>query len=148
MANSIKWQEKVTFSIGDTIKVSTTVKEGDKTRTQFFQGIVIAIRGTGTRKNFIVRKIGAGGIGIEKIFPVETPTVTGIEVIKQGKVRRAKLYYLRDLVGKKATKIKDVFVKKDKTQPVVEKIEKVVEEVSSEPEVEEVASETEEIIKE
>jgi large subunit ribosomal protein L19 len=115
MANQIKWADKVEFGVGDTIKVSTTVKEGEKSRVQIFQGIVIAIRGAGEGKNFIVRKIAVGNIGVEKIFPVNTPTVTGIEIVKKGKVRRAKLYYLRDLIGKKATKIKDVFVKKVKT---------------------------------
>lgn len=112
MANQIKWQDKIEFCVGDTIKVSQAIKEGDKTRTQAFQGIVIAIRGEGKGKNFIVRKISVGGIGVEKIFPINTPTVTGIEIIKKGKVRRAKLYYLRNLLGKKATKIKDVFVRK------------------------------------
>ena len=117
MANQIKWQT-VEFSIGDTIKVQQTVKEGDKTRIQNFQGIVIAIRGEGEGKNFIVRKLAAGAIGVEKIFPLNTPIITGVEVIKKGKVRRAKLYYLRDLVGKKATKIKDVFVKKGQAATV------------------------------
>lgn len=139
MANQIKWQDKIEFGVGDTIKVSTTVKEGEKTRTQVFQGIVIAIRGTGERKNFIVRKIAVGNVGVEKIFPANTPTVTGIEIVKKGKVRRAKLYYLRDLIGKKATKIKDVFVKKDQSAqieaPVVseEKSEKKEEKVRPEP---------------
>jgi large subunit ribosomal protein L19 len=112
MANQIKWQDKIQFGIGDTIKVSLAVKEGEKIRTQLFQGIVIAIRGTGEGKNFIVRKIAAGAIGVEKILPINTPTITGIEVVKKGKVRRAKLYFLRNLIGKKATKVKDVFVKK------------------------------------
>jgi large subunit ribosomal protein L19 len=112
MANQIKWQDKIEFCVGDTIKVSQTIKEGEKTRTQAFQGIVIAIRGDGQGKNYIVRKIAVGGVGVEKIYPINTPTVTGIEIIKKGKVRRAKLYYLRDLLGKKATKIKDVFVRK------------------------------------
>lgn len=112
MANQIKWQDKIEFSVGDTIKVSLTVKEGEKTRSQMFQGIVIAIRGTGEGKNFIVRKISTGGIGVERILPINTPSINGIEIIKRGKVRRAKLYYLRNLIGKKATKIKDVFVKK------------------------------------
>lgn len=128
MANQIKWADKIEFSVGDTIKVSTTVKEGEKTRTQIFQGIVIAIRGTGEGKNFIVRKIAVGNIGVEKIFPINTPTVTGIEIVKKGKVRRAKLYYLRDLIGKKATKIKDVFVKKDRTAIVEVPADKVVSE--------------------
>lgn len=112
MANQIKWQDKIEFCVGDTIKVSQTIKEGEKTRTQAFQGIVIAIRGDGQGKNYIVRKIAVGGVGVEKIYPINTPTVTGIEIIKKGKVRRAKLYYLRHLLGKKATKIKDVFVRK------------------------------------
>lgn len=116
MANNIKWQDKIEFCVGDTIKVSTTVKEGEKTRTQAFQGIVIAIRGTGEGKNFIVRKMAIGAIGVEKIFPINTPTITAIEIVKKGKVRRAKLYYLRNLLGKKATKIKDVFVKKVKAE--------------------------------
>lgn len=112
MANLIKWQDKIEFSVGDTIKVSLSVKEGEKVRNQIFQGIVIAIRGRGEGKNFIVRKIAAGAVGVERILPISTPTITGIEIVKKGKVRRAKLYYLRDLLGKKATKIKDVFVKK------------------------------------
>ena len=112
MANQIKWQDKIEFCVGDTIKVSQTIKEGEKTRTQAFQGIVIAIRGDGQGKSYIVRKIAVGGVGVEKIYPINTPTVTGIEIIKKGKVRRAKLYYLRNLLGKKATKIKDVFVRK------------------------------------
>ena len=118
MANQIKWQDKIEFCVGDTIKVSQTIKEGDKTRTQAFQGIVIAIRGDGQGKNFIVRKIAVGDVGVEKIYPVNTPTVTGIEIIKKGKVRRAKLYYLRNLLGKKATKIKDVFVRKGQVATV------------------------------
>lgn len=112
MANQIKWQDKIQFGVGDTIKVSLAVKEGQKSRTQLFQGIVIAIRGTGEGKNFIVRKIAAGAVGVEKILPINTPTITGIEVVKKGKVRRAKLYFLRNLIGKKATKVKGVFVKK------------------------------------
>lgn len=112
MANLIKWQDKIEFSVGDTIKVSLAVKEGEKVRNQIFQGIVIAIRGKGEGKNFIVRKIAAGAVGVERILPINTPTITGIEIVKKGKVRRAKLYYLRHLLGKKATKIKDIFVKK------------------------------------
>lgn len=118
MANQIKWQDKIEFSVGDTIKVSQTVKEGEKTRTQVFQGIVIAIRGDGQGKNFIVRKIAVGGIGVEKIYPINTPTITGLEIVKKGKVRRAKLYYLRGLLGKKATKIKDVFVRKGQSAQI------------------------------
>jgi len=118
MANQVSWQT-ISFSVGDTIKVQQTVKEGDKTRSQAFQGIVIAIRGGGERKNFIVRKLAAGGVGVEKIFPIYTPTISGIEIVKKGKVRRAKLYYLRGLLGKKATKVKDIFVKKGQAAAIV-----------------------------
>ncbi len=112
MANHINWQNKIEFGVGDTLKVSLSVKEGEKTRIQAFQGIVIAIRGTGEGKNFIIRKIATGSVGVERILPINSPVINGIEIIKKGKVRRAKLYYLRNLLGKKATKIKDVFVKK------------------------------------
>ncbi len=122
MANQINWQNKINFGVGDTLKVSLSVKEGEKTRTQLFQGIVIAIRGTGEGKNFTVRKIAVGGVGVERILPINSPIINGIEIVKKGKVRRAKLYYLRNLLGKKATKIKDVFVKKGLSAmlPVVE----------------------------
>jgi large subunit ribosomal protein L19 len=123
MANQIKWQDKIEFGVGDTIKVSQTIKDGDKTRVQAFQGIVIAIRGDGQGKNYIVRKMAVGGVGVEKIYPINTPTVTGIEIVKKGKVRRAKLYYLRGLLGKKATKIKDVFVRKGQVATVEAPIE-------------------------
>ncbi len=138
MANLIKWQDKIEFGVGDTIKVSQAIKEGEKTRIQLFQGIVIAIRGTGEGKNFIVRKIATASVGVEKIFPINTPTVVGIEIVKKGKVRRAKLYYLRNLLGKKATKIKDVFVKKGQKAEVevpVEVIEEKAEAASKEEKV-------------
>ena len=135
MANQVKWQDKIEFSVGDTIKVQQTVKDGDKTRTQAYQGIVIAIRGEGQGKNFVVRKMAVGGIGVEKIFPINTPTVTGIEIVKKGKVRRAKLYYLRNLLGKKATKIKDVFVRKGQAATI---------EVAPAPKAETAASEVRE----
>ncbi|KKT39962.1 50S ribosomal protein L19 [Candidatus Collierbacteria bacterium RIFOXYB2_FULL_46_14] len=131
MANQIKWQDKISFGVGDTLKVSLAVKEGEKTRIQVFQGIVIAIRGTGEGKNFIVRKIATGGIGVEKILPINTPTITGIEILKKGKVRRAKLYYLRDLLGKKATKIKDVFVKKGQKAEIEVPVEATIEKTES-----------------
>ena len=138
MANQIKWQDKIEFCVGDTIKVSQSIKEGEKTRTQAFQGIVIAIRGDGQGKSFIVRKIAVGSVGVEKIYPINTPTVTGIEIIKKGKVRRAKLYYLRHLLGKKATKIKDVFVRKGQSASIdvpveTSKVETKDESVRSEP---------------
>ena len=93
------------FGPGDTVKVVMSVKRGDRDRLQRFEGIVIKIKGSGTSKTFTVRKVSQG-IGVEKIFPVHSPMVKSIEVVKKGKVRRAKLYYLRDKEGK-AAKIKE-----------------------------------------
>jgi large subunit ribosomal protein L19 len=89
------------FTSGDTVKVHVKVKEGDKERIQIFQGVVIGRRGGGTRETFTVRKM-SGGVGVERIFPLNSPTVDKLEVIRRGKVRRAKLYYLRNLRGKAA----------------------------------------------
>ncbi|HSM52449.1 MAG TPA: 50S ribosomal protein L19 [Thermoanaerobaculia bacterium] len=89
------------FRPGDTVKVQVRVKEGDKERLQAFQGVVIARKGGGTREMFTVRKI-SGAIGVERIFPLHSPNVDRIEVIRRGRVRRAKLYYLRELRGKAA----------------------------------------------
>ncbi len=89
------------FKAGDTIKVYIKVKEGDKERTQVYQGVVIAIRGSGNGKTFTVRKVSFG-IGVERIFPYASPSIEKIEIVKKGKVRRAKLYYLRKLKGKAA----------------------------------------------
>lgn len=89
------------FSPGDTVRVHVRVVEGDKHRIQVFQGVVIARRGGGTRETFTVRKI-SGGIGVERIFPLHSPNVDKIELMRRGRVRRAKLYYLRDLRGKAA----------------------------------------------
>ena len=93
------------FNIGDTVKVFVKVVEGDKERIQPFQGVVIARKGSGARETFMVRKISFG-VGVEKIFPVYSPNINKIEVIKQGSVRRAKLYYIREKKGK-AAKIKE-----------------------------------------
>ncbi len=92
------------FAVGDTIKVYVKVVEGDKTRTQAFEGTVIAAGGSGLSRTFTVRKISFS-IGVERIFPYYSPKISKIEVKRQGLVRRAKLYYLRDRVGK-ATKVK------------------------------------------
>jgi large subunit ribosomal protein L19 len=89
------------FKPGDTVKVHVRVVEGDKHRIQVFQGVVIARRGGGTRETFTVRKI-SGGVGVERIFPFHSPNVDKIDVVRHGRVRRAKLYYLRDLRGKAA----------------------------------------------
>jgi large subunit ribosomal protein L19 len=94
-----------TISIGDTVRIHQEVQEGDKKRTQVYEGIVIAIKGAGAGKSFTVRKIASNSIGVEKIFPVALPSIQKIEVKRKGAVKRAKLYYLRDLVGKAATRI-------------------------------------------
>jgi large subunit ribosomal protein L19 len=89
------------FAIGDTVRVLVRVVEGDKEREQAFQGVVIQRRGGGIRETFTVRKISSG-IGVERIFPLHSPNIKDIKVMRRGKVRRAKLYYLRNLVGKAA----------------------------------------------
>ncbi len=94
-------KEQPEFRAGDTVRVHVRVVEGDKERIQVFQGVVIGRRGGGTRETFTVRKI-SGGIGVERIFPLHSPSLSRIEVIRRGKVRRAKLYYLRALRGKAA----------------------------------------------
>ena len=93
------------FRVGDTVRVYVKVIEGNKERIQPFQGICIAKKKGGAREFFRVRKI-SGGIGVERVFPYQSPVLERVEVVQAGKVRRAKLYYLRDRVGKKATKIK------------------------------------------
>ena len=91
----------VDFDPGDTIRVEIQVVEGEKKRVQAFQGIVIQRRGSGPRETFTVRKV-SGGVGVERIFPAHAPGLVGVKVIKRGKVRRAKLNYLRDRKGKAA----------------------------------------------
>lgn len=105
-------RELPSFNSGDTIKVHMKVKEGDKERIQVFQGVVISRRGSGTRESFTVRKV-TYGVGVERIIPFCSPLIDKIEVVKLGRVRRAKLYYLRDKKGKDAkVREKDNFVKK------------------------------------
>jgi len=89
------------FSAGDTITVYYEIKEGNKTRTQFFRGVVLQRRGTGASETFTIRKM-SGSIGVERIFPVNLPALQKIEVNKRGKVRRARIFYFRGLTGKKA----------------------------------------------
>ena len=89
------------FRPGDTVKIHVKVSEGGKERVQIFQGVVIARRGSGTRETFTVRKMSSG-IGVERVFPLHGPVIDRIEVVRRGKVRRAKLYYLRGLRGKAA----------------------------------------------
>ena len=93
------------FSVGDTVKVSVNIREGERERIQMFEGVVIKKQNGGVRENFTVRRI-ASGVGVEKTWPVHSPRIDHIEVVKRGIVRRAKLYYLRDRVGK-AAKVKE-----------------------------------------
>ncbi len=89
------------FAIGDTVRVLVRVVEGEKEREQAFQGVVLQRRGGSLRETFTVRKISSG-IGVERVFPLHSPNIKSIKVVRRGKVRRAKLYYLRDLIGKAA----------------------------------------------
>ena len=103
--NKRTMKEKVeTFGVGDTVKVFAKITEGDKERLQGFEGVVIAKKGGGATQTFTVRKV-VQGIGVERIFPIHSPKVDKIKLIKRGNVRQAKLYYLRDRVGSRATKI-------------------------------------------
>ena len=104
MANQLTHKD-VSFHVGDTIRVHQSIKEGDKSRIQIFEGVVIAMHAKDD-PTFVVRKIASGSVGVEKIFPLHAPVVAKVEVKKTSFTRRAKLYYLRDLIGKAATKIK------------------------------------------
>ena len=98
------------FKAGDTITVYYEIKEGNKTRTQFFKGVVIQLRGTGNTKTFTIRKM-SGDVGVERVFPINMPALQKIEVDRRGKVRRSRIFYFRDLRGKRA-RIKDAAYKK------------------------------------
>lgn len=93
------------FSIGDTVRVGVRIREGKNERIQMFEGTVIAIKGSGISKTFTVRRVSYG-VGIERVFPMHSANVDSVQVVRKGKVRRAKLYYLRDRVGK-AAKVKE-----------------------------------------
>lgn len=98
-----KQNEQEQISPGDLVRVSVKVKEGGKERIQPFEGTVIAVRGSGNSKTFTVRKIATGGIGVERIWPLASPSIEKIKILKKRKQKRAKLYYLRKLTGKEAT---------------------------------------------
>ncbi len=102
----IKDREFPRFNPGDTVKVHLKIVEGSKERIQIFQGVVIGISKKGNRTTFTVRKISSGGYGVERILPLYSPAIDHIEVVRRGRVRRAKLYYLRDRIGK-AARIKE-----------------------------------------
>ena len=95
------------FRAGDTLKVAVRIKEGNKERVQNYEGLCIAIRGQGTGRTFMVRKMGANSVGVERIFPLYSESIESIEVLRKGRVRRAKLFYLRELKGK-AARIKEL----------------------------------------
>ncbi len=96
-----------TISIGDTVRVHQRIVEEKKSRIQVFEGVVIAIRGKQNGRSFVVRKIASGSIGVEKIFPVMLPSIEKIEVKRKGQVRRSKLYYLRERIGRAASKVRE-----------------------------------------
>ena len=98
-------KDKLTFSVGDTVKVHNRIKEGDKERIQIFEGVVMKQQGGQNKATFTVRK-NSNGVGVEKTFPVNSPLVAKVEVVRKGKVRRNKLNFLRDRIGK-ASKVKE-----------------------------------------
>ncbi|MEM5947865.1 50S ribosomal protein L19 [Spirochaetia bacterium 38H-sp] len=106
-------EDRENFNVGDTVRVHFRIIEGETERIQIFEGIVIAKRNGGVRKTFTVRKISYG-VGVERIFPINSPRIQKIEVVRRGLVRRAKLYYLRNRIGKKATKVKEKLERKSK----------------------------------
>ncbi len=108
---------KTTFHVGDKVRVLQKIQEGDKVRNQPFEGIVISIKGSGANKTFTVRKIAVGGIGVERIWPLNSPWIEAIEVLRKAKVKRAKLYYLRT----NPKKIKFVSENQNKTKKAKKK---------------------------
>lgn len=103
-ADSMK-ETTPSFGIGDTVKVSVNIREGERERIQMFEGTVIAKRGSGITETFTVRRL-SHGVGVERVFPLHSPNVKDVQVVRYGRVRRSKLYYLRDRVGK-ASKVKE-----------------------------------------
>ena len=100
------------FNVGDTVRVYAKVKEGNKERTQVYEGIVLKRQNGGIKETFTVRKV-SNGVGVEKTWPLHSPVVQNIEVIRRGKARRAKLNYLRNRTGKAATKVKEIITSKN-----------------------------------
>ena len=117
------------FGAGDTIKVDVKIVEGEKERVQAFEGLCIARSGGGINENFTVRKISYGE-GVERVFPIFSPKIAGITVLKRGKVRRAKLYYLRDRRGKSARIVEKIQVSKKNSKAVIKKSD-VAEEIKA-----------------
>lgn len=126
-----KKEDILPFEIGDTVKVWVKIIEGDRERLQAFEGVVISMRGKGINKSFIVRKISYG-VGVERIFLVNSPRIDHIDIIRKAKVRRAKLYYLRDKVGKKARLVERLGVKIPKHSDLIKSEEPAKEESAEE----------------
>ena len=106
IVNEQLMEDRADFKVGDGVRVHLKVKEGDKTRIQVFAGIVIARKGGGIHETFTVRRI-ASGVGVEKIFPVNSPTIEKIEIDRESVVMRARMYYMRDRIGKAANQVKE-----------------------------------------
>jgi large subunit ribosomal protein L19 len=111
-------KEITDFKVGDTVKVAVRIKEGDKTRSQAFEGIVIARKGSGLKETFTVRHISFGE-GVERVFQLHSPHIDSIKVVKKGKVKRARLYYLRKRIGKHTTVEEEREVAKDRANVVL-----------------------------
>lgn len=105
-SNACLKEKPPVFNVGDTIRVGVRIKEGEKSRIQAFEGIVIAKKHGGIQETFTVRRM-SHGVGVERVFPLHSPVVESVEVVRQGRTRRGKLYYLRDRVGK-AARVKEV----------------------------------------
>ncbi len=105
-SNACLKEKPPVFNVGDTIRVGVRIKEGEKSRVQAFEGIVIAKKHGGIQETFTVRRM-SHGVGVERVFPLHSPVVESVEVVRQGRTRRSKLYYLRDRVGK-AARVKEV----------------------------------------
>lgn len=152
-----QYKKRPDVRVGDTVKLHIKIKEGEKERVQIFEGVVIALKGSGLSSTITVRKISYG-IGVEKIFPLHSPVLAKIEVVKRGTVRKSKLYYLRKRVGRRALKvenIKDVYMTDEEDVVVPETGEPEVgeeivkeETVEEEPETKEEPKEEEEKEKE
>ena len=105
MTEGMLKEERPNINIGDVVKVHVKIREGERERIQIFEGTIIARKGSGVSETFTVRRVSYG-VGVEKVFPVNSPNVAKVELVRSGKVRRSKLYYLRDRVGK-AAKVKE-----------------------------------------
>jgi large subunit ribosomal protein L19 len=128
------YKKRPDVKVGDTVELHLKIKEGNKERIQVFKGVVISIKGVGLNKNLVVRKISYG-VGVEKIVPFHSPVLEKIKIVKRGTVRRAKLYYMRDRVGKKAMKVaktKEMSLEDEQEEVKVEEKEEVKEEIKKE----------------